>query len=147
MHGRRLFFEGRSHIPAYDTCSDRSAFQNIAHQARAVGGDVGDVPRRNDDAVIVGHPFLYGAEAHLMLDVVHDTRTRQKGSEQDDAQAVVRRVGCVTFAEVRDYGCFSRFGIEKGRILGSRYVVAGQFFRPVGSGNPSAVGTYWCIRR
>lgn len=29
--------------------------------------------------------------------------------------------------------------------MGSRYVVAGQFFRPVGSGNPSAVGTYFGV--
>ena len=66
--------------------------------------------------VIVEYPFLYGAEAHLILDVVHDARTRQEGSDEDDAQPVVRNVCGTALAEVLYDGRCARFGVEEGRI-------------------------------
>ena len=90
----------------------------------AVGGYMVDIAGRNDDTVVVVHPFLRAAQVGSRIQVVHFARRDTQRAHSDESDAVVGRMHAGGFTVIlNDDGRFGLGIVESGGFGGVCVVI------------------------
>ena len=113
----RLFDNGRGNVPIDESDAHCRRFGLGAEHEPAVGGYMVDIAGRNDDTVVVVHPFLRAAQVGSRIQVLHFARRDTQRAHSNESDAVVGRMHAGGFTVIlNDDGRFGLGIVEGGRL-------------------------------